>query len=606
MTLRQQSGHGESQDSLERGLALAHFIFPNRATAIAILIDALNKLKARSSQERKRAYWRDKFLKRSITRITRAEEDTLQWLIYFESDSHEKAQEGMGRASERDMVVRYVKTLIRLSTGMSSFYVNIATHRLLYRYTTSDAQKIYEMVADIYREADEYRRAKRLLMLKVESRFGNRIQHTTADRGEVRYELAENQATWRELVVGCLEMFTPWTTQDKCSLQHHSDASPGRVRELFHSNFEESDNQDKIEIARCHAFIDPLCSGHIVKALGLEQHWSKLGVPRFYMEPDQNLRPPSSRFPDAPLTAQERQTIADTLTAEGSRRKKVVVQELRLVVDGVEHARLQPQHSPGVCFHVPLGSQLLEVWTGDEQGPLLLCTHIISVPDATHAGRSGFTLTLKSGQSISIRALNELDGESVSCAITVSVDDSGADRRPVGSRAQGWLARAAALPAYAGMLVLLLAVVFLWTELRQKRATGQVHEDAVRTELARQREADPSAYRLTPDDLITRGSDQMQDHAIAVPRAPTVIDLELPVPKDEGKYSAALRPLDGRRTVIAEDELPPIRRDSNTIIVMSVPSNLLAPSQYYRVELRHRISEGVRTFTFYTTPAQPQ
>jgi hypothetical protein len=612
-----QVRQGEAQDFLERGFALAHFIFPERPTAIAILVGALNKLKARLSRERKRTYWRDKFLKRQITRITRDDEDTLQWLIYFESDSHEKAQERRGQASEQDFVIRYVKTLVRLSTGMSSFYVNIAIHRLLYRYTTSEAQKIYEMVTDSYREADEYRRAKRLLMLNLESRFQGRIQSVTTDRGEARYELAENQERWRDLVMSCLELFKPWSTQNKCPLKDGSGIFPSRLRELFSGNCEGSGNQDKIEIKRCHAFIDPLCSGYIVQALGLEQHSSRLGVPRFDMAQDQNGRLPSLRIPDTPLTAQERQAIADALAAEEARRRKVVARELRLVVDGVEHARWYPEHSRELRFHAPLGCQLLEVWTADEQGPLLLATHIIPIPDSAHPVESRFALPLMGGRSVSICALHAPDGETSPCTISVSIDGTEVPRRPVASRVQAWLARAPALPAYAGMLALLLAVIFLWTGLRQKLATEQLRENDLRTELARDREArassqqpprpitGPSAYRLTPDDLITRGSDEIQEHAITVPPISIVITLELPVSKAQGQYHAVLKPLDGRKIILAEDELSPIVQGSEKMIVVSVPSTLLAPSQYYRVDLQGTISRDVRTFTFYTTPAQP-
>src|SRR5215469_16193591 len=103
---------------LERGFDLAHFLFPQREAAIAILIGALNKLRVRSNQEHKRGYWRDKFLKHRITRIARDDGDTLQWLIYFESESHERAEEDSGKASENDMVVRYIEALIRITTSM--------------------------------------------------------------------------------------------------------------------------------------------------------------------------------------------------------------------------------------------------------------------------------------------------------------------------------------------------------------------------------------------------------------------------------------------------------------------------------------------------------
>jgi hypothetical protein len=105
-----QSHSVGDQDFLELGFSLAYFIFPERTTALRIFTSALNKLKSKTGQEHKRAYWRDKFLKRRITRITRDDEDTLQWLIYLASDSHEKAQEALSQADNEDMVVRYIKT----------------------------------------------------------------------------------------------------------------------------------------------------------------------------------------------------------------------------------------------------------------------------------------------------------------------------------------------------------------------------------------------------------------------------------------------------------------------------------------------------------------
>jgi hypothetical protein len=611
-----QTRQGENQDFWEQGFVLAHFIFPDRPTAIAILTCAVNKLKARASQEHKRAYWRDKFLKRQITRISRVDEDILQWLIFFESDSHEKAQEDLGQASEQDMVVRYVKALIQLSTGMSSFYVNIAIRRLLYRYTTSETQKIYEMVADCYREADEYRRAKRLLMLKLEERFRDRIQSAQGDHGEARYEPNENQELWCELIVSCLQMFTPWSTRDECPLKDRSGALSYSLHDLFGGAREERGDRDKIEANRCHAFIDPACSNYIVAALGLEHHSSKMGVPRFDMDLDKNSRPPSSRLPDTPLTTQERQGVFDALVAEHGRRRKAVLRELRFVVDGIEHVRFHPEHSRELHFSAPLGCQLFEVWTDDEQGPLLLATHIIPVTNAARPIEQTFALAPMNGKRVSVCLRNEPDAEGSACMISVSVgEEAEAHHGGAASRVQGWLARAPALPAYAGMLVILLVAIFLWTGMRQKLAPGQRDEDNLRTELAREREVHSSppprtkiaasaTYRLTPDDLITRGSDEQQEHAIAVPEAPIVVNLELPVPRAQAQYDAALRPFDGQKMILAEDELSPIVRGTETVIVVPVPSTLLSPSRSYCIELRDTKSRGVRTFTFSTAPAQ--
>ena len=91
----------EHDDLLEKGFGLAYFIFPDRPTAISILINAMNKLETQRGQESKRNYWRDKYLKRWITRVNRDDCDTLQWLIYFESDYYEKQQEQSGKGANR-------------------------------------------------------------------------------------------------------------------------------------------------------------------------------------------------------------------------------------------------------------------------------------------------------------------------------------------------------------------------------------------------------------------------------------------------------------------------------------------------------------------------
>ena len=155
------------EDILERGFQLAYFMFPNRPQAVLILSAAINKLKTQHGRESRRNYWRDKYLKRGITRITREEGDTLQWLIFYESDHHEKEQEASHQATVQDMAVRYIKSLVRMTSAMSSFHVNIGLHRLLHNYSTTEVQQMYESITDRFLGADEYRRAKSVLMNKL-------------------------------------------------------------------------------------------------------------------------------------------------------------------------------------------------------------------------------------------------------------------------------------------------------------------------------------------------------------------------------------------------------------------------------------------------------
>src|SRR5215471_3380035 len=89
-------------DLLGKAFQLAFFIIPDRTIALEILGTALTKLRVQRSREKKRVYWRDKYLKRKITRISRNEGDTLQWLIYFEAEDCEKRQERAGEQTTRD------------------------------------------------------------------------------------------------------------------------------------------------------------------------------------------------------------------------------------------------------------------------------------------------------------------------------------------------------------------------------------------------------------------------------------------------------------------------------------------------------------------------
>lgn len=603
----------EEDDLMMRGFALAHFLFTDRAAAMEILVGAVNKLKAKVGQEHKRAYWRDKFLKRQITRVTREDHDTLQWLIYFESDSREKEQEAQGRAGIDDMLVRYIKTLVRISTGMSSFYVNVAMHRLLHSYTTSETQEIYEMVADSYRGADGYRRAKRLLMLKLESRFAGRMRVVRTDHGEVRYELAEDPERCRELAFQCLRLFTPWSTQDKCPLKNYSGTSSYQLHEAFRHDFDNRSDQDKIEITRCHAFIDPDCLGHLAKALGLEQHSSKLGIPRFYMDIDQNERPPSSRLPATSLTDQERRSIEGALAEEEARRKRVVARVIAFVVDGAELARVDVEKERGFQFDVPFGAKLIEMWGEDEQGPLVLATHIIAHCESADQVLSEFILPLRGDQSVSVATARRRDEEAGSYTISVSV---GAKKRDSSiSRVQQWLRRPPVIPAYAGMLLMLLALTFLWIGYRRGSANERVRMEELRSKATQELAARSGvservvaaarSYRLTPDDLITRGSSSIEDYAIVLPLAPALIDLELPVAAAQGQYSVALRPIESRQAILVANNLVPANRASGAVLTFSLPSTMLAPSRYYRVELREMgQTRSLSTFTFHTAPTQ--
>ena len=148
----------------ERAFQLSYFILMDRSAARECVARAIEKLAAQRSREKRRTYWRGRKKQLTIRRISRPTEDTLQWLVCLESEVCEKEQELLGQPTEADMVVRYVKHLAQMSTGNSSFHVNIGFNRLLRNYTTPEVQQIYELATGRFPASEEYRKAKGKLL----------------------------------------------------------------------------------------------------------------------------------------------------------------------------------------------------------------------------------------------------------------------------------------------------------------------------------------------------------------------------------------------------------------------------------------------------------
>lgn len=301
---------GDSVDLLERGFQLAHLLLADRQKALSILSRALYKLDARHLQEKKRAYWRDKYLKRWITSITRNDADILQWLILFESDSDEKEDEACGEPSTRDMIVRYIKHLVRLTTPMSSFNVNVGVSRLLHNYTGVETQRMYELLTERYVGTDQYRRSKNLLREKLELRFGRFIRSVKTPRGELRFEPAEDQQGWSPLVRECLLAFTPWSTAGACSVLPSHDLHPEPTLRGVSETGCGKEEYDRIESNRCHVFIEPLCYSRLTAHLGFRPPDQALALPHFFLDGSVDREDKSQApSPPAPLAPEERKTL---------------------------------------------------------------------------------------------------------------------------------------------------------------------------------------------------------------------------------------------------------------------------------------------------------
>src|SRR5215469_9858769 len=536
------------EDLLEKGFQLAYFLIPDRSIGIQILAAAMSKLKAQRSRETKRAYWRDKYLKRKITRIARNDGDLLQWLIYFEAEDYEKRQERAGEQTTRDMVVRYIKYLVQMTTAMSSFYVNVGLHRLLYNYSTSDVQKMYESVTQHYPGDQEYRKVKATLMNKLQARFNDFLRTCTAHYGESRFEVSEHQDSWAELVDRCLRAFTPWSTAQTCNLLANLDTGTRALPFPLSVKAERgSVDQDMVETHRCHVFTEPSCFSRLAKRFGLDAPRARLAVPQFFMKQtidNQRNSGPSSETPPA-LTQEERRQIMDRLAVEADRRQQVPLKLLRISADGSECGCLIPGEQSSVHFDIEEGVRLIEIWTEDQGENLPLATHWIEYSQSQGIVPSAATVDLGRGRALALQVIPKAKSdESGRASIFVKW-------QPV-SRLAAWRDFLRnprlwfyALPKYALAPLLLIAiggivgtVKYRNDLLRQQAASDRLRQELEREKVARsslehaleiERGTSTESYLLVPDDLQIRGPQGPKEPVISLSSHAPLVILELPI-----------------------------------------------------------------------------
>jgi hypothetical protein len=617
----------DRDDLLEKGFRLAHFIVPDRPTAIAILVRAMNKLETQRGQESKRNYWRDKYLKRWITRVNRDDSDTLQWLIYFESDYYEKQQEQSGEHTAKDLVVRYIKNLVRMTTAMSSFHVNIGLHRILHNYSTAEVQRVYEFMTERYLGADEYRRAKSVLMTKLEDRFGKYLQPVKAAHGEVRFEACSDQRRWASLVGECLTAFTPWSTGGGCLIPANFGPDSGQLSRLLSGEGHENVKQDKIEINRCHALIDPICHGRLIKALGFDPPVEKLALPRFLMDStDKTDTQPGQPSQTPRLTREELTTIRDSLSAEAALRQGASPSVLRVLVDHDERARIDLTRESELRFEIQEGAELIEIWADDKGKELLLATQLIGYTEGQGMAPVTSTISIKGRKKLVLTispATAPQDVRTASVSLVCFSDSHSLAWGKNGKRFSQWFGP---VPRYALASAALVAIgwrVNVSMSMYQHELSAQrIALERVNQELAREKAeraslpthpdnvggmAEPVlSYRLFGDDSMVRGPGGSEQPTVVVPDRPALVNLKLPIGKDDHSfYRAVLKPFLEEKEILSENLLRAQPTAAGPVILFSVPSIFLAHNKDYMVDLRYMTPKGrleeLNTFTFHVS-----
>ncbi|MBZ5506030.1 MAG: hypothetical protein LAO78_11135 [Acidobacteriia bacterium] len=585
---------------LQRGFELAYFIIPDRVTSIDILTRALEKIRARSRREMKRLYWRDKHAERPVRRIARSDMDMLQWLIMFEAEQDERAQERAGSISSAGMTIRYIKHLIQITTSMSSFYVNVGVSRLLHNYSTSDTQRVYEMLTSRFLGPDEYRRAKSALMDKLSERFAGFLKVARVDHGELRFETSDNQEQWVIAVSDSLSLFTPWSTQGHCAQFVNVN---GRTK-LKSAQKPANTDQNDSELRCCHILIEPTCYDQLMKDLAFDAPETRLALPRFVMpdkqekSDDNNVQPP--RPPN--LSQEDLDQIQRRLAVTDARRRNANPRIVTIMIDGVEHAQLDLAQKYQLQVGLEAGATLIEIRGRDERGDLLLATHFIPYVNNTFEPSRGTAKLGRGELEFKVIPVATVGQRPPQAILSLNYHARFQWTRPL----IAWREFASFRITPRAYLLAGLAMALIGWGVAGAFYSHKVRELEQKLELARwnQQQLSPTAaraiisYALIRDDQRVRGTETIGIPEISLHLHSPAISLELPLTSIAGtpSYSAELKTFTGDQTLMTQNFLQPTRTDNGSVVEMVVPVDLLKADTYYTAHLHS--SGRTDRFTF--------
>ena len=387
---------------------LAFFLQCDKELAIKIATGAAARLEVATTAQNKRLYYRP--FRSAIDvrgpakfkpKISLSDVHLLQRLIYIESEPYEKQREQHSTPSQEDLAVYFIKHLVRITLKRNSFYVNLGISRLLHNYSTAESMEIYNaVVQDPERVKDDYyyRSRKGVLMNELKDRFGDLLRTYRGPHGEERFQESTNPGAFAELAQQSLTFFTPWATP--CLVPYGFDPAADELSRFVTRDPREEDNT---EVNRIHALTHPDCFRRLIGALGFLGPDEKLALPQFFLEQNRDDAGSGSRRHSAPELDDEKvKEIERDLAREAGRRKRSAAGLLRVMVDGVERARLQPDRARSTKFTIENDAELVEVKTSDAQGELLLAMHLIDYDEVRADKSSMHRIVLEGGQSVSI------------------------------------------------------------------------------------------------------------------------------------------------------------------------------------------------------------
>ena len=412
-----------TEEVLNKAYRLAYFLHQDKGTALGIVAAATLKLNVAMAVQSKRLYYTPvgRFSPGESRRTDGIRNKALfsdlhllQRLIYGESEPYERQKERAAMAgppgvcadcvpaSEEDLLVHFIKHLVRITTKRNAFYVTLGVSRLLHSYSTFETMEIYNaVIGEPERVKDDYyyRSRKAVLMHEMYQRFGQLIRASRQRRGEERFETQQGSNEQRSLMRECLRLFTPWDTQ--CPVPRDFAPLKSVIASLTSKSI---DDEKEIEVNRIHAILHPDCFEKLIAAFGYRPPEERMELPRFFSNQTNDQSPPRQRSAPTDLSAEELAEINHMLDEQaGRRRRSSATGVIRVMVDGIERGRLNPVEQSSISFTVEEDAEIIEVKTTDPRGDLLLATHLLtSFGKDAHDAAIVSSIRLEGGQDLSL------------------------------------------------------------------------------------------------------------------------------------------------------------------------------------------------------------
>ena len=407
-----------TEEVLNKAYRLAYFLHQDKDVATRIVAAATLKLNVAMAVQSKRLYYVPvgRFSRGDSRRTDGIRNKALfsdlhliQRLVYVESEPYERQKERAAQvappgvhavgdpATEDDLLVYFIKHLVRITTKRNAFYVTLGVSRLLHSYSTLETMEIYNaVIGEPERVKDDYyyRSRKAVLMHEMFQRFGQLIRACRQRRGEERFETQQGSTEQRSLMRECLRLFTPWDTQ--CPVPRDFDPLKSVIASLTSNG---SADENEVEVNRIHAILHPDCFARLVAAFGYGPPEERMELPRFFSEQTNDQSPPGQRSAPTELSAEELAEISHMLTEQaGRRRRSSPTDAIRIMVDGSERGRLNPAEQSSISFSVEEDSEMIEVRSGD----LLLATHLLTSFEKDIDDTAVVSIRLEGGQDLSL------------------------------------------------------------------------------------------------------------------------------------------------------------------------------------------------------------